>query len=94
MRPLSIRTDGAIRRLEVTQNHLSALGRATLNRADLSVFAESMMGSIAMIILKIRDENPFEVVGVQHDRVIQTVSAGLSQLAARRKDCAMDSDVP
>ncbi len=57
-------------------NHLSALGRPGLGRAlNGSVFAESIMGSVIMIILKIRDQNPLQVTFLQHDHVIKTINA-------------------
>jgi hypothetical protein len=57
-------------------NRLGAFGRSGLNRVlKKSVFPESIMGSIEMIIIEIRRKNPAKMTFVRHDHVIKTISA-------------------
>ena len=57
-------------------DQLSSLARPGLDRTFCgSVFAKSIMSSVAMIIFKVRGQHPFQVVRVQYDHVIKTIPA-------------------
>ena len=55
-------------------NHLGAFGWSGLNRTlNGSVLPESIMGSIVMIVIEIRGQDPAQVAFAQYDHVIKTI---------------------
>ena len=57
-------------------NNFATFGWPGLNRSfNRRVFTEPIMGSIIMIIFKVRGQNPFQMAFVQHDDMIKAISA-------------------